>query len=549
MPIFLRVKIKNHLEIVEQKKGSLVRAIAEAANFNQELIEKVNQKVYATLKDQLQVKLSGSGVRCLIDGGCASASEVVLFISPQNLDDKVIGEKNKVAGFVVGLMSKNTKVNLLEGMLMKKLPGKVGEALESTGVQHELEVKLVRMHNREDVEIGVAEMLQRSMESVSPTKISFDAARSVDCLFLNTTLFQLRLVSAALTYGAWPPTQSGPPQIIGAECSATWCTISNQMMTGVKGECVYIVEEPNVIESQKIKPKVLLRIKEKLTRFSGGGKILLKMSWYNPYAGVNLYEVKLEREDNMVDPNFVFSYQGGRGDNASIFYRLNYMEDEKEEKKRRESSPPAFNEKGGKGKNKDNGTANIQNQNPNPQNPQNPQNPSIPQSPENPPQIPSQFPSILSNPSTPPVGDEGMRARSSTTASISETASAAFSTLLSFAQYNTNSSASSLSTTPPSPSVFYTNPPPTVTTNTNTTINTPNNITPNNNINIPNNYNNYNNNNNNNNNPSTPPISNSNTSIPILPSNTISTPIASSNFQSISKTKPRSGSISQAQSN
>jgi hypothetical protein len=203
MPLLVVVKIMNHLDIVEHKKGSWVRAIIEAAGAGDELAGKVNQKLYTTLRDKLMDKLTSSGVDCLIDGGCCSPCEVVLFVSATDLNQKTLSEKKgKIVGFLATKMvTKNFKVNTVEKMLLKKIPSKVGEALQSTGVEHELKVKLVKVYSNEAVEAKVAQDMEKVSQDYLNKSFLESYSRSVICVFFNTTGYPLKLVSASLVTG------------------------------------------------------------------------------------------------------------------------------------------------------------------------------------------------------------------------------------------------------------------------------------------------------------------------------------------------------------
>jgi len=197
------VKILNHLDIVEHKKGSWVRAVVEMAGFGDELVGKVNQKLYTTLRDKLSDKLTSSGVDCFLDGGCCSPSEVALFVFATDLNQKTLSEKKgKLVGFLATKMvTKNFKVNTVENMLLKKIPGKVSEALQSTGVEHELTVKLVKVYSSEEVEGKVATDMEQVTADYENKSFLERYSRSVICVFFNTTGYSLKLESATLTLG------------------------------------------------------------------------------------------------------------------------------------------------------------------------------------------------------------------------------------------------------------------------------------------------------------------------------------------------------------
>jgi len=90
--------------------------------------------------------------------------------------------------------------------------------------------------------------------------------------------------------------------MIGPECSGKWETVSNQYFTGVQGECVYKVMNPEqAAVTGKGKGK-----KEDRPEFIGN--VSIKLSWLNPYAGVNLFEVKVVTEEGKDTP-FVATYQ------------------------------------------------------------------------------------------------------------------------------------------------------------------------------------------------------------------------------------------------
>lgn len=203
MPLLLVVRIKNHLDVVEKKAGSWVRALIEVAGASDDMAGKVNQKLYTSLRDKLYDKLASSGIDCLIDGGCCSPSEVVLFVSATDLNQKTISQKKgKLVGFIATkMMSKDLKVSTVEKMLLKKIPGKVSEALQSTGVEHDLVVKLVKVYSSEEVEAKVAEDIEKVNADLANKSFLESYSRSVLCVFFNTTGYQLQRVSSNLTLG------------------------------------------------------------------------------------------------------------------------------------------------------------------------------------------------------------------------------------------------------------------------------------------------------------------------------------------------------------
>ena len=96
--------------------------------------------------------------------------------------------------------------------------------------------------------------------------------------------------------------------MIGPECSGKWETVSNQYFTGVQGECVYKVMNPEqaaVIGKGKGKKEDKGKKDDRLEVI---GNVTIKLSWLNPYAGVNLFEVKVITEEGKDSP-FVATYQ------------------------------------------------------------------------------------------------------------------------------------------------------------------------------------------------------------------------------------------------
>jgi hypothetical protein len=92
--------------------------------------------------------------------------------------------------------------------------------------------------------------------------------------------------------------------LIGPECSGKWEVVSNQYFTGVQGECVYQLVNPET----KAKGKEKEKSTKKEERLEDVGNVTIKISWLNPYAGANLFEVKLVTEEGRDTP-FVATYQ------------------------------------------------------------------------------------------------------------------------------------------------------------------------------------------------------------------------------------------------
>jgi len=86
-------------------------------------------------------------------------------------------------------------------MLLKKIPGKVSEALEKTGVEHELTVKLVKVYSSEEVEAKVAADMEQVTADYENKSFLERYSRSVICVFFNTTGYSLKLESSTLTLG------------------------------------------------------------------------------------------------------------------------------------------------------------------------------------------------------------------------------------------------------------------------------------------------------------------------------------------------------------
>ena len=197
------VKIKNHLDLVERKGGSWIRALVEYAGANDEMAMLVNQKVFSKLRDKLSDKLASYGAEFLMDGGCCSDSEVALFVVATDLNQKTLSEKKgKLLGFVATKMTtKAFKVNTVEKKMLDKVPLKVHEALQSFGVEHELVVKLVKVYSSEEVEAKLAADMERVIQDYSNKSFFETHSRSALCMFFNTTGYQLKLVSASVTFG------------------------------------------------------------------------------------------------------------------------------------------------------------------------------------------------------------------------------------------------------------------------------------------------------------------------------------------------------------
>lgn len=88
--------------------------------------------------------------------------------------------------------------------------------------------------------------------------------------------------------------------MIGPNCSGKWENVSNQMVTGVQGECVYKLVAP---DSGKAKGK-----DKKKDDLPDIGEVSVMITWLNPYAGTNNYEVKIITEKGR-ETQFVATYQ------------------------------------------------------------------------------------------------------------------------------------------------------------------------------------------------------------------------------------------------
>jgi len=201
--VLVLVKIKNHLDLVERKGGSWIRALVEYAGANDEMAMLVNQKVFSKLRDKLSDKLASYGAEFLMDGGCCSDSEVALFVVATDLNQKTLSEKKgKLLGFVATKMTtKAFKVNTVEKKMLDKVPLKVHEALQSFGVEHELVVKLVKVYSSEEVEAKLAADMERVNQDYANKSFFETHSRSALCMFFNTTGYHLKLVSASVTFG------------------------------------------------------------------------------------------------------------------------------------------------------------------------------------------------------------------------------------------------------------------------------------------------------------------------------------------------------------
>ena len=151
----------------------------------------------------LSDKLASYGAEFLMDGGCCSDSEVALFVVATDLNQKTLSEKKgKLLGFVATKMTtKAFKVNTVEKKMLDKVPLKVHEALQSFGVEHELVVKLVKVYSSEEVEAKLAADMERVNQDYANKSFFETHSRSALCMFFNTTGYQLKLVSASVTFG------------------------------------------------------------------------------------------------------------------------------------------------------------------------------------------------------------------------------------------------------------------------------------------------------------------------------------------------------------
>jgi hypothetical protein len=122
-----------------------------------------------------------------------------------------------------------------------------------------------------------------------------DAARSTTVIVINYTDTPMTFQGSTLDHGIWSDDLSPPQEIPTSGGTVTWANESDGFMTGDEGSATYWLF-PNSDQATT-------------------GTIY----WNNPYSGSNTYSITFEGPSAS---NFIGSYDGGSGDNATVTFEV-----------------------------------------------------------------------------------------------------------------------------------------------------------------------------------------------------------------------------------